>query len=139
MRLISESSVQKLSIEGFFTSRDLVGELCSGEFEYVKVSGYCNEVVLHAYLYVEASARGDCALSLVGVVFEVPHSMEVGNEVLLLFKHSDTIIKEGPRVFFFIRPQYAVGVCYVMCRGSQVTWSSYTPVDRSELEYFYGD
>lgn len=135
MKLVFDIISSKLNLANYTKLLELADEMCALGYEYAKVIGECDRVKIH--VYVHASSHDlSCQVKTLGMAVELLERAIVDDTVLTLLKYSNTIVKEGNSVLFYINPDFTVGVFYMVCKHSNIKWLEHQYIEPEELEYF---
>lgn len=139
MEILFDKNSLKLGIDNYMKSAGLLDEACALGLEHVKITGTCNDVNIHVYTHVATYSNNQfkCEVAVLGVVVELLKTRELNNEVLSLFRYSNTIIEGDSTVLFYVDPSYTLGVFYMICKHGEVKWIMHNYVELEDLEYFH--
>lgn len=135
MKIVYDELFSKLRLNLYEKVLDHLVEACALGVECVKIVGKCGNFTIHAFLHV-ALQDLECITKTIGIAVEVSKSHVLNTALLQLLKYSNTIVEGDDTALLYIDPKFTLGVFYLTCRDSEITWIEHSEYDPGEADYF---
>jgi len=133
---LSENA-EKFNLKTTFVFTALNDAIALG-WDLIELCGNCEELELCLVLSITPIELRNYVIDIEGLYVHVSEDKIVDSKITLLFKHANYIVKEGRKVYFYVKKPYTLGVYYSVCRESGVSWSSYKYPSSTDLTYLSG-
>jgi hypothetical protein len=104
-------------------------------WDLLKLHGHCGEFEVSLVLSLSPTNERDYYVDVEGLYIVVDESSIIDQKISALFKYANYIVKEGRRVYFYIKKPYILGAYYITCGEVGVSWSNYSYPSDSDLVY----